>query len=78
MLSGKQEAGMGNKQRYRIDLVRDNPEALRDALEMIGEEGRKLVQVVWTPDRNADYGESSAPVKAKFVVISESDNAHRS
>lgn len=80
MLSGKQSGDdpVADRHRYRIDLARDDTEALRDVLEQIGEEGRTVVKILWQPKRNVPSQDwQEVAVNAGYVVVSEADHADR-
>jgi hypothetical protein len=60
------------KTRYRIDLARDLPESLREVVEMIEAEGRKIVSIIWQPTRIVAGGlGDSHEVSSGYVLVSE-------
>jgi hypothetical protein len=71
---------VSDRHRYRVDLARDEPEKLRDVIETLGEEGRKIVSIIWQPERVVTIDSQSRTTLSGYVVVSESDisNADRS
>ena len=62
------------KNRYRIDLARDEPTKLRDLIEGLEEDGRRIVSLIWQPTRTVK-GDDGTEYEARsgYVVISEPD-----
>lgn len=60
--------------RYRVDMVPDHPDKLSYQVEKIGEQGRKVVSVIWQPSRTtaSETGER-IEVDSGYVVVSERD-----
>ncbi len=63
-----------SRTRYRIDLAHDQPERLRDVIELLGEERRRIVNVIWQPARTVKGEDGTAyEVNSGYVVISEAE-----
>jgi hypothetical protein len=57
--------------RYTVDVVWDDAATLRDLLHQIGEEGGRVVSVLWLPKRLVEADGSPREERAGYTVISE-------
>ena len=56
--------------RYEVNVVRDDHGALRDRLDVIANEGSRVISITWQPERCSDNG---VALSAGFTIISEAD-----
>ena len=57
--------------RYTVDVVWDDPATLRNMLHQIGEDGGRVVNVLWLPQRIVETDDSSRKERAGYTIISE-------
>ena len=70
---------MANRRNYRIDLATDYPAPLHDVLETLENEGRKVINVIWQPQRRVVKRDGLLEqLSSGYVVISEVDDGTRS
>jgi hypothetical protein len=62
---------------YAVNTVRDDPVALREALDAIGEGGGKIISIMWAPDREVGSPIGRAyPVQSGYTVVAEYPDVH--
>lgn len=55
---------------YAVDAVIDDHGALRDRLAQIAEDGGRVINVIWQPERP---GADCLPLSSGYTIVSEVD-----
>jgi hypothetical protein len=58
---------------YAVNVCRDEPNALRDLLQEIAEEGGRVISVNWQPARSVVGPGEPSSQNSGYVVVSETE-----